>query len=88
MKTVTAKDFQLHQSKLMKEVAQGTVYRVTYHGKPWIELHPGIKPQGPSAGSMDAFQQSLQIELKSMQLPTQPDYKALRKQSIAEKFSV
>ena len=87
MKTVTAKDFQLRQSQLMKEVARGTIYQVTYHGKPWIELHPGTKQTDAPAGSAEAFRQSLQVELTSTQLPEQPDYKALRKQYIANKYS-
>ncbi len=88
MKTVTAKDFQLRQSQLMKEVAKGTIYQVTYHGKPWIELHPGTKQEDAPAGSAEAFRQSLHIVLKSTQLPEQPNYKALRKQYIANKYSV
>ena len=31
MKTVTAKEFQFNQSQMIKEVAKGTIYQVTYH---------------------------------------------------------
>lgn len=87
MKTVTAKEFQLRQSEMMKEVSRGSVYQVTYHGKPWVELHPGTKlPQKTPAGSAQAFQESLMINLTSRSLPSSPDFKALRKQHIAEKY--
>jgi antitoxin (DNA-binding transcriptional repressor) of toxin-antitoxin stability system len=87
MKTVTAKDFQLNQSKMMKEVAKGTIYQVTYHGKPWVELHPGSMQSGPRLGSVEAFRESLRTELASTQLSSEPDYKALRRQHISKKYS-
>lgn len=86
MKTVTAKDFQLRQSQLMKEVAEGTVYQVTYHGKPWVELHPSGGRQGTRVGSIEAFEQSLQIRLTSTQLPQKPNYKELRKQQLLKAY--
>ncbi len=64
MKTVTAKEFQLNQSKMMKEVAKGSVYQVTYHGKPWVGLHPSVKSSYSSrAGSPEAFHESLGISV-------------------------
>jgi hypothetical protein len=88
MKTVTAKEFQFNQSQMMKEVAKGTVYQVTYHGKPWVELHPVTKPTLKiRAGSQVAFRESLGITLWSTQLPTKPDYKALRKQYLSKKYT-
>lgn len=87
MKTVTAKDFQLNQSRMMKEVAKGTVYQITFHGKPWVELHPGVASKNLPAGSVEAFRKSLLIELPSSKLPLKPDYKALRARHLAEKYS-
>jgi antitoxin (DNA-binding transcriptional repressor) of toxin-antitoxin stability system len=88
MKTVTAKEFQFNQSQMMKEVAKGTVYQVTYHGKPWVELHPVSKPAlNTRAGSPEAFRESLDITLSSTQLPTKPDYKAIRKQYLSKKYA-
>jgi len=88
MKTVTAKEFQFNQSQMMKEVAKGTVYQVTYHGKPWVELHPSTKPAlNIRAGSPEAFRESLGITLSSTQLPTEPDYKAIRKQCLSKKYA-
>lgn len=88
MKTVTAKEFQLNQSQMMKEVAKGTIYQVTFHGKPWVELHPGSKPSlSVRAGSPRAFRESLSTTLSSTQLPLKPDYKAVRKQYLSKKYS-
>ena len=88
MKTVTSKEFQLHQSYVMKEVANGTVYQVTYHGKPWVELHPGIEGKNSApVGSPMAFRESLKIHLTSTALPEEPDYKASRKQQLYDKYS-
>ena len=87
MKTVTAKEFQLKQSQMMKEVAKGAVYQVTYHGKPWIELHPGTTdPIGKRVGSPEAFKESLSVTLSSSGLPASPDYKSLRRQQLVKKF--
>ncbi len=87
MKTITAKDFQLNQSKMMKEAAKGTIYQITYHGKPWVELHPGSKQPSAYSGSVEAFRKSLETKLPSTQLPSKPDYKALRRAQIAKKYA-
>ena len=88
MKTITAKEFQLNQSQMMKEVAKGAIYQVTYHGKPWVELHPGSKPGTQiKAGSPMAFRESLKITLSSKQLPAKPDYKSIRRQHLSKKYS-
>jgi antitoxin (DNA-binding transcriptional repressor) of toxin-antitoxin stability system len=88
MKTVTSKEFQLHQSRVMKEVAKGTIYKVTYHGKPWVELRPGMEgSESVPVGSPAAFRESLKIHLTSTHLPEKPDYKASRKQHLFDKYS-
>jgi antitoxin (DNA-binding transcriptional repressor) of toxin-antitoxin stability system len=87
MKTVSAKEFQLKQSQMMKEVAKGTVYQVTYYGKPWVELHPGSKLPVTQVGSPEAFRESLRISLPSTDLPAKPDYKRLRRQQLTKKYA-
>lgn len=88
MKTVTAKEFQLHQSQMMKDAAKGVVYQITYHGKPWVELRPSAKSNTrTAAGSPEAFRESLEISLYSKDLPSESDYKALRRQHLQDKYS-
>lgn len=40
MKTVTAKEFQRNHASIVKEVANGHEYEVTFHRKPLIKLVP------------------------------------------------
>lgn len=47
----------------MREVAQGMVYEVAFHGKPWVELRPRRTVRKPAPGSQAAFQGSLAITL-------------------------
>ena len=84
MKVVTSKEFQLRQSRVMREVAAGAHYRVTFHGKPWVELRPiGRANVRPKRGTIEAFRASLGIVLDSSSLPASPDYKALRRTQLA-----
>ena len=87
MKTVTAKEFQLKSSQMMKEVAKGTVYQVTYHGRPWVELHPGVKLSlRAQAGSPEAFRESLAFKYSDTSLPEKPDYKEIRTRQLIQKY--
>ena len=87
MKTVTAKEFQLNQSHVMKQAAKGVIYQITFHGKPWVELHPGVKrPAKAPVGSLAAFRESLRFSLSGEHLPTKPDYKALRQRHLTDKY--
>jgi antitoxin (DNA-binding transcriptional repressor) of toxin-antitoxin stability system len=86
MKTITAKQFQLNQSKILKQVAKGVSFSVTYHGKSWVELHPSSKMHNRLVtGSPEAFKKSLHIELQSTNLPDLPNYKKIRRQSFINK---
>lgn len=88
MKTVTAKEFQLNQSHMMKEVAKGTIYQVTYHGKPWVKLYPDSKPHSSAhAGSHESFKESLLITLKGTKLSSKTNYKDIRKQHLSKKYA-
>ena len=83
MKTISAKEFQLRQSEVLHEVARGTTYEVTFHGKPWVELRPKQSARRPAAGSAEAFRASLEVKLASRMLPAEPDYKRLRRERLA-----
>jgi len=40
MKTITAKEFQRNHASIVKEVANGHEYEITFHRKPLIKLVP------------------------------------------------
>ncbi|HEY6736591.1 MAG TPA: hypothetical protein VI322_02635 [Candidatus Saccharimonadia bacterium] len=82
MKTISAKEFQLRQSDIMKEVAAGMVYEVTFHGKPWVELRPTRAVRRLAPGSVAAFRASLAFTLPGSHLPAEPDYKRLRRDGV------
>jgi antitoxin (DNA-binding transcriptional repressor) of toxin-antitoxin stability system len=44
MKTITAKDSQVQHSAILKKVAEGSEYEVTFHRKPLVRLMP-IQPK-------------------------------------------
>ncbi len=45
MKIITAKEFQLQHAAILKEVAKGHEYEVTFHRKPIAQLLPAAKNQ-------------------------------------------
>ena len=81
MKTVTAKEFQLNQSQFMKDAAKGTVFWVTFHGKPWVEVR-SVNRQNKKVdkGSHEDLKQYLNISLKCNDPSKQLSYKELKKQ--------
>lgn len=87
MKTITAKEFQLNQSQFMKDAAKGTVFWVTFHGKPWVEVR-SVNRQNKKVvkGSFKAFKQSLNISLKSDNLLSEQGYKSIKKKYYANKY--
>ena len=89
MKTVTAKEFQLNQSQFMKDAAKGTVFWVTFHGKPWVEVRSVNRQNKKVAkGSHEAFKQSLNISLKCNDPSKQLSYKELKKQYLTNKYGI
>ena len=61
MNTVTAKEFRKRQSSILKEVASGKTYAITFHKKPMVTLTPAqqVQSSGPVPGSYEAFLESL-----------------------------
>lgn len=87
MKTVTAKEFQLNQSKVMKEVAAGKTYQVTFHGKPMVKLVPAAPEKATiQRGGHAAFLRSLQYTVTSQGPVHDLPYKELRARMMAEKY--
>ena len=87
MKTVTAKEFQLNQSQFMKDAAKGTVFWVTFHGKPWVEVRSVNRQNKQVAkGSFKAFKQSLNISLMSNSLASQKGYKDIKNKYYSNKY--
>ncbi len=88
MKTITAKEFQRNHASIVKEVANGHKYEVTFHRKPIIELIPKFKKttKDTEPGSHSALVKSL-----SYTRPVKGDlydlpYKQLRKNLLNQKY--
>ena len=88
MKTVTAKDFQLHHSSIVKDVANGHEYEVTFHRKPLIKLVPVFKTptKNLDPGSRDAFIKALQYTASSKGDLYDLPYKQLRDRMLKQRY--
>jgi len=88
MKTITAKDFQLHHSSIVKDVAEGHEYEVTFHRKPVIKLVPVTKKTAITAepGSRDAIIKSLQHSASSKGDLYDLPYKQLRDRMLKQRY--
>ncbi len=88
MKTITAKDFQRNHATIVKEVAGGNEYEVTFHRRPLIKLVPAIKqkPAKPEPGSHEALIESLQYTLSLKGELYNLSYKQLRDQLLSQKY--
>ena len=88
MKTVTAKEFQLQHASILREVAKGHEYEVTFHRKPIAQLIPvnrnTIKKTVP--GTLNSFMNSLQYSVQSSGDIHDLAYKELRKKMVTEKY--
>jgi prevent-host-death family protein len=88
MKTITAKDFQVQHSAILKQVADGNEYEVTFHRKPLVRLVP-IQPKQAKKlqeGSPEAFLQSLQHTVTAKDDIHNLSYKELRSRMLIEKY--
>lgn len=88
MKTITAKEFQLQHSAILKEVAKGNEYEVTFHRKPLVKLVPvtkiSKKPLAP--GSRAALLESFKHTVKSTGELRNVTYKQLRARMLDNKY--
>jgi prevent-host-death family protein len=87
MKTITAKEFQLKHSSIVKEVAQGHEYEVTFHRRPLIKLVPVSKKsaKNPQPGSHAAVLNSLRYSVQSKGDIHDLPYKELRNRMLSRK---
>jgi antitoxin (DNA-binding transcriptional repressor) of toxin-antitoxin stability system len=88
MKTITAKEFQLQHATILKQVAAGHEYEVTFHKKSLVRLVPvqAKLVSSPLKGSREAFLQSLKHTVQSSGALHNLHYKELRKRMIATKY--
>jgi prevent-host-death family protein len=88
MKTITAKEFQLKHSSIVKEVAEGHEYEVTFHRKPLIKLVPAFKKVSkiPEPGSHAALIESLRFTVSSKGELHDLAYKELRNRMLDQKY--
>lgn len=88
MKTITAKDFQRNHATIVKEVASGNEYEVTFHRRPFIKLVPSARqgPAKPAPGSHEALMDSLQYSLPLKGELHDLPYKQLRNRLLSQKY--
>jgi len=87
MKTITAKEFQLRHAAVVKEVAGGREYEVTFHRSPRIKLVPINKTtKRLKPGTRDAFLRSLQNTVRSTGDVHDLAYKELRNRMLSKKY--
>ena len=87
MKTITAKEFQRNHASIVKEVADGHEYEVTFHRKPLIKLVPisttSVKEAAP--GSRAAVIKSLRYTLSAKGELHDLPYKQLRERLLKKR---
>jgi antitoxin (DNA-binding transcriptional repressor) of toxin-antitoxin stability system len=88
MKTITAKDFQLHHSSIVKDVADGNEYEVTFHRKPLIKLISVSKKvtKVPEPGSREALTKALNYTSSSKGDLYDLPYKQLRDRMLKQRY--
>jgi prevent-host-death family protein len=88
MKTITAKEFQRQHASIVKEVASGNEYEITFHRKPIIKLVPIQKKAKKvhEPGSYVALIESLDNTVKSKGDIQNIPYKQLRKRMLNQKY--
>lgn len=88
MNTVTAKEFRKRQSSILKEVASGKTYAITFHKKPMVTLTPAqpVKPTRPVPGSYEAFLDSLKYTTHVTGDMHTLSYKELRAKKMDDKY--
>ncbi len=87
MKTITAKEFQLKHAAVLKEVAAGHEYEVTFHRKPLVKLLPAAAKSTKALrpGSHQAFLESLRYTVQSTGELHDLSYDELRGRMMADK---
>ena len=87
MKTITAKEFQARQSAILKRVAAGESYQVTFHRKPFVVLSPARKAlvSKIQRGSKAAFLESLNHTVKTTGDLQNLSYKELKSRMMIDK---
>ena len=88
MKVISAKEFQVRHASVLKEVASGQEYQVTFHRKPMVTLSPTLKPADDRAlpGSKAAFLESLKYTVPATGELRDLSYKELRQRMMVEKY--
>jgi antitoxin (DNA-binding transcriptional repressor) of toxin-antitoxin stability system len=88
MKTVSAKEFQTRQSAILKKVAGGESYQVTFHRKPFVILSPAQKSKANQLkpGSREAFRESLNHTVKASGDLQNLSYKQLKQRMMNDKY--
>lgn len=87
MKTITAKEFQRNHASIVKEVASGNEYEVTFHRKPLIKLVPlsttiaEVVVPGSKTAVLNALHYTLPTKGKLYSLP----YKQLRGRTLQKR---
>ncbi len=88
MKTITAREFQRNHASIVKEVAHGREYEVTFHRKPLIKLVPIRKNASATTapGSRMSLVNSLHYTLPSTGDLHNLSYKQLRNRLLHTKY--
>jgi len=88
MKTITAKEFQRQHASIVKAVAEGNEYEITFHRKPIIKLLPIQKKEKDKLepGSHAALIESLNSTVNSNGDIYDLPYKQLRKRMLNQKY--
>jgi len=88
MKIITAKEFQRQHASIVREVASGNEYEVTFHRKPVIKLVPIQKrvEKAYEPGSYAALIESLNNTVNSKGDIYNLPYKQLRNRMLNQKY--
>jgi prevent-host-death family protein len=88
MITITAKEFQRQHASIVKEVANGSEYEITFHRKPVIRLVPIHKraAEAPEPGSHEALIESLNHTVNAKGDIYSLPYKQLRKRMLSQRY--
>ena len=88
MNTITAKEFQLKHASIIKNVAEGYEYEVTFHRKPIIKLIPIHKKNATisPAGSRDALIKALKFTILAKGRLYEMPYKQLRNYKLKQRY--
>ena len=88
MKTITVKEFRRSQSAILKEVAAGQTYQLTFHTKPVAVVSPAVRVATKKIikGSRAAFLESLKHTVKSTGDIQNLSHKELKTKMMNDKY--